>query len=336
MKVLYPLRQENIPENQRIVESKMEKLRKIADVDNSFHPKSKNAWIKKLKNTNVIVNVGHPWNWEEFLDAAPILGMIQNAYVGYGNINIPACTKRGILVCNIPEDMSEAVAQHTLALILDLSKKVTKIDKTIRKNRGWDPNFDRIGFELWEKTLGVIGLGNIGGRLAIKCRQAFNMRVLAYDPHLVQSAAQRYGAKLVDLTTLIEESDVISVNCYLTKTGSNPTHHLIGSKQFDKMKKTAIIVNASRGTVIDEKAMINALKKQKIFGAGLDVFEKEPLSPDNPLIDMENVVLTAHQASSAIEALIRTKLSAIENVIKFVQGQKPNFIRNIAALFVKK
>ncbi len=337
MKVLYPWPGGTPPEYRVLADPVMKRLKEIADVDNAPHPRTKEGWIAKLKDVNAAVNVGRIWNWGEFLDAAPNLGMVQNSFVGYDNIDVAACTKRGVLVCNIPEDMSEAVAQHAMALILNVSKKVTSVDRAIRRDRGWvRGKIDVVGFELWGKTLGILGLGNIGGRIAMKLREAFNMRVLAYDPFLVPSGAQRYGATLVNLPTLVKESDVISVNCLLTRTGPNPTYHLLGTKEFNMMKKTAVVVNTSRGAVIDEPAMIKALKEGKIAAAGLDVFETEPIDADNPLLDLDNVVLTAHQSSSSVEARIRTPASGMENVIRFVQGKNPLFVRNQAVLYAKK
>jgi len=315
----------------------MEKLKEIADVDNSPRPTTKEAWIEKLKDVNAVSSGGVPrdWTWDEILDAAPKLGLIQTASVGYDQIDVGACTKRGVLVCNVPEDMSEAVAQHAVALILDLSKKVTQVDRSIRKNRTWGRDTDRVGFELWGKTLGMIGLGNIGGRIAMKLREAFNMRVITYDPFLVPSGAQRYGATLVDLPTLLKESDVINVSVLLTQTGPHPTYHLLSTKEFDMMKKTAVLVNTARGKVIDEPAMIEALKEGKIAAAGLDVFETEPITTDNPLLDLDNVVLTAHQSSSTVEARIRTPVSAIENIMRYARGERPFYVRNPAALYAK-
>lgn len=333
MNILYPVPPTLPAEYRAAITPAMARLQQLANVDTTPHPTTKEEWLPKLKNVHVIVNIGRPWNWHEFLEAAPTLGMVQNAFVGYDNIDVEACTQRGVLVCNVPEDMSEAVAQHAMALILDVSRKVTQVDRSIRANRGWTPEVDRVGFELWGKTLGIIGLGNIGGRLAMKCRAAFNMRILAYDPFLVASGAQRYGATLVDLPTLIREADVISVHCFLTRTGPAPTYHLLGADEFRMMKPTAVIVNTSRGPVIDEEAMIQALTEGTIAAAGLDVFEIEPITADNPLLNLENVVLNAHQASSAIEARVRTPVSAIDNVIRYVEGQRPNFIRNPAALY---
>jgi lactate dehydrogenase-like 2-hydroxyacid dehydrogenase len=340
IKVYYPTFP--VPESLRELTLKanaaMEKLKGIADVDNSPRPTTKESWIEKLKDVNAISSGGYPrdWTWDEILDAAPKLRLIQTASVGYNQIDVDACTKRGVLVCNVPEDMSEAVAQHAVALILDLSKKVTQVDRSIRKNRTWGRDTDRVGFELWGKTLGMIGLGNIGGRIAMKLREAFNMRILAYDPFLVPSGAQRYGATLVDISTLLKESDVINVSVLLTRTGPHPTYHLLGTKEFDMMKKTAVLVNTARGAVIDEPAMIEALKEGKIAAAGLDVFETEPINADNPLLDMDNVVLTAHQSSSTREARIRTPVSAIENIMRLARGERPYYVRNPAALYAGK
>jgi phosphoglycerate dehydrogenase-like enzyme len=341
IKVYYPTYP--VPESMRELTVKasaaMARLKAIADVDDSPRPTTKEAWIEKLKDVNAISSGGFPrgWTWDEILNAAPKLGLIQTASVGYNHLDVIACTKRGVLVCNVPEDMSEAVAQHAIALILDVSKKVTSVDRAIRRDRGWTRGkIDVVGFELWGKTLGMIGLGNIGGRIAIKLRAAFNMRVIAYDPFLVPSGAQRYGATLVDLPTLLKESDVINVSVLLTRTGPNPTYHLLGAKEFDMMKKTAVLVNTARGAVIDEPAMIEALKEGKIAAAGLDVFETEPITADNQLLDLDNVVLTAHQSSSSREARIRTPVSAIENIMRYAQGKRPNFIRNPAAQYVKK
>lgn len=340
IKVYYPTFP--VPESLRALTLKanaaMEKLKEIADVDNSPRPTTKEAWNEKLKDVNAVSSGGVPrdWTWDEILDTAPKLKLIQTASVGYNQIDVDACTKRGVLVCNVPEDMSEAVAQHAVALILDLSKKVTQVDRSIRKNRTWGRDTDRVGFELWGKTLGMIGLGNIGGRIAMKLRGAFNMRVITYDPFLVPSGAQRYGATLVDLPTLLKESDVINVSVLLTQTGPHPTYHLLGAKEFDMMKKTAVLVNTARGAVIDEPAMIEALKEGKIAAAGLDVFETEPITADNPLLDLDNVVLTAHQSSSSVEARIRTPVSAIENIMRLARGERPYYIRNSAALYAKK
>jgi phosphoglycerate dehydrogenase-like enzyme len=318
----------------------MERLKQISNVDTSRHPsfkvEAKKEWTDRLKDVKVLGGMRSPWDWNEFLDLAPDLGLIQGSGIGYDQIDIDTCTNRGILVCNVAEIMSESVAQHAMALILDLSKKITLVDRIIRGTKDWASDPDRIGFEIWGKTLGVIGLGDIGGRLAQKCRTAFNMRVLAFDPYVLPARAQRYGATMVDLPTLLNESDVVAVSCYLTRKGPHPTFHLLGTEEFEMMKPTAVLVNIARGAVIDEPALIEALRKDKIAAAGLDVFEIEPLPPDSPLRDFNNVILTAHQSSSTIECRIKTPAAAIENIIRYIKGETLYWIVNKTLQFQRK
>jgi D-3-phosphoglycerate dehydrogenase len=332
VKILYPWPPSlEIPEEHRVMsDPAMKRLKKIAQVDTSQHPslerKNEEIWATRLQDAEVIGYLRRPWDWDEFLNLAPALRLIQGAGIGYDHIDVDACTQHGVIVCNVAEIMSESVAQHAMALILDLSKKITLADRRIRESQNWAKDRDRVGFELWGKTLGTIGLGGIGGRLAIKCRTAFNMRILAYDPYIRPSRAQRYGATLVDLPTLLRESDVIEVSCFLTRKGPHPTYHLLGEKEFNMVKPNAILVNIARGAVIDEVALIKALTENKISAAGLDVFETEPLPSNSPLRDLENVVLTAHQSSSTVECRIKTPAAAIENVIRYVQGKTPHWI----------
>lgn len=338
MKVLYPWPPSpDTPKEYRVLsDPAMERLQSVADVDVTRHPpftrQEKETWAARLKGVKVIGYMRRPWNWSEFLDLAPELRMIQGAGIGYDHIDVDACSKRNVMVCNVAEIMSESVAQHAMALILDLSKKITLADRRIRQNNNWAQDPDRVGFELWGKTLGIIGLGGIGGRLALKCRTAFNMHVLAYDPFTLSAGAQRYGATLVDLPTLLRESDVIEVSCFLTKKGPHPTYRLLGTQEFDMMKPTAIVVNIARGPVIDESSLIEALRQGKISAAGLDVFETEPLPSNSPLREFDNVVLTAHQSSSTIECRIKTPAAAIENVIRFSEGKPPLWVVNRSSL----
>lgn len=338
IKVLYPWppSPDTPKEHRGLSDPAMERLQRLADVDTARHPsftrQEKETWATRLKDVKVIGYMRRPWKWSEFLDLAPDLRMIQGAGIGYNHIDVDACSKHNVMVCNVAEIMSESVAQHAMALILDLSKKITLADRRIRQSNNWAKDPDRVGFELWGKTLGIIGIGGIGGRLAMKCRTAFNMRVLAYDPFTLQAGAQRYGATLVDLPTLLREADIIEVSCFLTRKGSHPTYHLLGKQEFDAMKPAAILVNIARGAVIDESSLIEALRQGKIAAAGLDVFETEPLPPDSPLREFDNVVLTAHQSSSTIECRIKTPAAAIENIIRFVEGKSPHWVVNRASL----
>jgi len=263
----------------------------------------------------------------EFLGQAKNLRMVQTPSIGYDGIDIEACTDHGVIVCNVVT-YSESVAQHTWALILNVSKHIAKADRVMRTG-GW-PDWPRnfFGIEIHGMTLGVIGLGDIGGRVALKGSLAFNMRVLAYDPFVYPARAQLYHAQLVDLEKLLRESDIISIHCPLTPS----TWHLISAEQLKLLKPTAILVNTARGAVIDEKALIEALEKEQLFGAGLDVFEEEPLSPASPLRRLENVILTPHLAYATKKAVSNTWIGAVGNILRYIKGENPNWILNPTVL----
>jgi D-3-phosphoglycerate dehydrogenase len=308
----------------------LEALRKVADVDTSPIPNEK-EWFARIKDVYVTMSPGIPFaRYRDFLNEAKELKMIQTASIGYNHIDIAACTEKGVVVCNVAEVMAESVAQHTWGLILDVSKNISRSDRVMRAG-GWRIE-NRYGIELYGKTLGLVGIGDIGGRVALKGKMAFGMRILAYDPYVLPARAQLYGAELVDLETLLKESDVISVHTPLT----TETQHLIGRKQFSLMKSTAIFVNTSRGPVVDEAALAEALEKKQFLGAGIDVFEQEPLSPTSPLRKMENIVLTPHTSSSTKEAFRNTYKGSVNNILRFVNGQRPNWVVNREVLMAKR
>lgn len=192
-------------------------------------PSSPEEWAGKVKHVNVIA--GPPKVGTNFLKECNNLELIQCFGIGYDYIDIPSCTSKGVIVCNVAEIYSEPVAQHAWALILDLSKKVTKADRLIRAGT-WQKE-DWMGLQLWGKTLGIIGLGDIGSRVALKGRLAFNMTILAFDPYLLSEKAQLFGAELVSLEEVMKRSDIIVVSVPLTPA----TLHMIGKKEFAMIKK---------------------------------------------------------------------------------------------------
>ncbi|MCV7089120.1 hydroxyacid dehydrogenase [Mycobacterium interjectum] len=219
-----------------------------------------------------------------------------SAGAGYDVIDVDACTRAGIAVCNNSGPGAEAVAEHALGFMLDLAKKITAADRTLRAG----PLRDRLvlrGTQLMGKTLGVIGLGAIGGRLVELCAP-FGMEILVFDPYLDQVNAQAHGARAVTLTEVLERSDFVQVTCPLT----SETEGLIGRAQFAAMKPTAFFITTARGLVHDEAALLDALASGGIAGAGLDVFHEEPPRHDNPLLQLDNVVATPHTAGITIEA----------------------------------
>jgi D-3-phosphoglycerate dehydrogenase len=217
--------------------------------------------------------------------------------VGYEQVDIDAATDNGILVMNVPTATTTSVAEHTVALIMACAKNIAKSDKRIR-NGGWLAM--DFGIELQNKTLGIIGFGRIGKEVA-KRMKAFEMTILVSSPHVTEDGAKEMGCKKVDLQTLLKESDVITIHTPLTKQ----TKRLIGEAEFDLMKDSAILVNTARGEVLDEKALIRALSHGRIRSAGLDVYEHEPIEKDNPLLTLENTVLTPHSAVMNQDAIAR-------------------------------
>ena len=219
-----------------------------------------------------------------------------SAGAGYDVIDVEACTRAGIAVCNNSGPGAEAVAEHALGFMLDLAKKITIADRALRTG----PLGDRLalrGSQLQGKTLGVIGLGAIGGRLVELCAP-FGMEVLAFDPYLDEVSADARGVQIVTLTELLQRSDFVQVTCPLT----SETEGLIGREQFEAMKPTAFFITTARGPVHDEAALYDTLVHGGIAGAGLDVFHEEPLRPDNPLLRLANVVATPHTAGITVEA----------------------------------
>ncbi|WP_374025346.1 hydroxyacid dehydrogenase [Mycobacterium sp. HNNTM2301] len=219
-----------------------------------------------------------------------------SAGAGYDVIDVDACTRAGVAVCNNSGPGAEAVAEHALGFMLDLAKKITVADRMLRAG----PLSDRMalrGSQLAGKTLGVIGLGAIGGRLVELCAP-FDMEVLVFDPYLDEVSAQARGVRVVALAELLERADFVQVTCPLT----SETEGLIGSEQFAAMKPSAFFITTARGPVHDEAALLEALTSGGIAGAGLDVFHQEPPRQDNPLLHIENVVATPHTAGITVEA----------------------------------
>jgi len=318
-----------VPWPSQHAESIIPHLEKLASVE-CYEPRNEAEWIKKIRDVHVLISPQVENVTEKIIYSGQRLEMIQVFNVGYENIDVEAAARKGVLVCNIAEINAESVAEMTWALILALSRHVVEADRSMRAGE-WrkTPYYssDFMGIELWEKTLGVIGLGAIGTRVALKGRLAFNMKILIYDPFVHPERAQIVGGKMVNLRTLLKKSDVISIHCPLTKQ----TYHLIGEDKLAIMKKSAILINTSRGAVIDEKALIECLKNRLIRGVGLDVYEEEPLSSDSPLRELDNVILTPHIAS-VTEVVDKIFEEGARNIIRFLKGQRPKRIVNPEAL----
>jgi lactate dehydrogenase-like 2-hydroxyacid dehydrogenase len=246
----------------------------------------------------------------ELLDAAPRLRVVSQMAVGYDNIDVAACTARGIPVGNTPGVLTETTADLAFALLMATARNVTAGDRAVRDGswRTWTPMW-LTGPDIHHATLGIVGMGRIGFEVARRA-MGFQMRLLYSDVARNEEAERQFGAMYVPLETLLRESDFISVHCLL----SAETRHLIGAEQFALMRPTAIFVNTSRGGVVDQAAMTAALQDRRIAGAGLDVFEVEPLPATDPLLKLDNVVLLPHIASASVATRTKMAVLAAENL----------------------
>jgi D-3-phosphoglycerate dehydrogenase / 2-oxoglutarate reductase len=245
-----------------------------------------------------------------------------SAGAGYDVIDVDACTRAGVLVCNNSGPGAEAVAEHALGFMLDLAKKITRSDRVLRSGMLGDRLTLR-GSQLLGKTLGVVGLGAIGSRLVELCAP-FGMEVLVFDPYVDELTAQVRGVRLVALRELVERSDFVQVTCPLTAE----TEGLIGGAEFAAMKPTAFFITTARGPVHDERALLDAVVNGEIAGAGLDVFHEEPPRADNPLLELDNVVATPHTAGITVEAVRDIAVATATQWQTIFEGRMPPRLLN--------
>ncbi len=255
----------------------------------------------------------------EVMEAGRHLRIVANCAVGYDNIDLDEARKRGILVTNTPGVLTETTADLTWALILAAARKIPQADRFTRKRRfkGWELDLF-LGQEIGGKRLGIIGMGRIGRAVARRAH-AFRMEVVYFDPHrLAPEQEKASGAAFLPLDELLETSDIVSIHASLNPT----TFHLLSAEKLGLMKKTAILVNAARGPIIDEEALAEALARHDIWAAGLDVYEKEP-AIHSQLLKLQNVVLLPHIGSATTETRLRMAMTAVRNLIQGLRGERP-------------
>jgi glyoxylate reductase len=251
--------------------------------------------------------------------STPGIKIVSNVAVGYDNIDVAAATAHKVMVTNTPGVLDDATADFAFTLIMATARRIIEADSFTRQGRfrGWAIDM-MLGADVYGATLGLIGVGRIGRGVAHRAK-GFNMRVLYYDPNpLPPDAEQQLGAARVGIGRLLAESDFVSVHVPLTQE----THHLLSTPQFDQMKRTAILINTSRGPVIDEAALVQALQTKKIAGAGLDVYEREPAVHPG-LIPMPNVILAPHIASATVRTRSEMSAMAARNMATAVRGGRP-------------
>jgi len=252
-------------------------------------------------------------------------GLIR-AGIGYDSIDVDAATARGILVANVPDYCLEDVAEHALALLMAALRQLGRQDRALREGI-WKRELARPTRRLRGQTLGLLGFGQIARSLAEKVR-GMGPQVIAYDPFVSVDVAESYGVSLVDLDELLQRADIISVHVPL-----NPkTHYLLGEREFSLLKPGAVLINTSRGPVVDEAALVTALQDGKLQAAGLDVFEEEPLPAGSPLCQMDNVTLTPHSAAYSEDAVDDLYRGACQAAIEIVSGRTPGGAVNIDSI----
>jgi len=288
-------------------------------------PLSKQQLIEKVCDVRGLICLLTDTVDEEVIKSAPRLKVISNVAAGFNNIDISAADKRGIIVTNTPDVLTETTADLAFALLISAARRVVEADKFTRqqKYKGWELMQPHMGMDIRGKVLGIAGMGRVGLALAKSAMLGFNMKIIYYDAvHCKEIDV--LGGRLVTFAELLRESDFISVHVPLTAE----TKHMFGEKEFAKMKPNAIIVNTSRGPVIDEQALADALKNDCIGGAGIDVYEFEP-EINLDLLKMEkNVVLAPHIGSATIETRIRMSVMAAQNMACALKGEiPPNLVK---------
>ena len=255
----------------------------------------------------------------ELLDKAPKLKVVSNCAVGFDNIDIKAATEHGIIVGNTPGVLTDTTADFAFALILAAARRVAEGDRLVRagKWKTWGPMI-LLGPDVHDATLGILGLGRIGSAIARRAK-GFNMKLLYHDVIRNKQAEDEFGIRFVDMDTLLADSDFITLHTNLTPQ----THHMIGPNQFERMKRTAVLVNTSRGPIVDNMALYEALKTGKIAYAALDVTDPEPLPANHPLLTLENVIVAPHIASASVATRTKMGLMAADNLIAGLKGEMP-------------
>ena len=296
-------------------------LRKDYDVQffHNIDPEKDDTFLKTLRETDGIIGVDFPAT-NKLLDQAPKLKIISNISVGYNNLNLTELTKRKIMATNTPGILDDTVADMAMGLILSTARRMPELDQYVKKGQ-WTQSLpaEYYGIDVHHKTLGMIGMGRIGSAIAQRAHHGFQMDILYHSRTRKPDAEKNFQAVYKDLDHLLEQSDFVCLITPLTEE----TKGMIGKKQFQRMKESAIFINVSRGQTIVEQDLIEALKNKEILAAGLDVFEEEPTDPHNELLKMSNVVTLPHIGSSTYETELQMSKLAMKNLTAGLNGESP-------------
>lgn len=262
---------------------------------------------------------------KELLELAPNLKIVSNVSVGYDNLDLPEMTKRKIMATNTPGVLTDTVADAVVGMLIASARRIPELDRFVKEGR-WKEylQLDQFGIDVHHKKIGIIGMGAIGQAVAKRCHYGFDMKILYYNRSRKPEVENRYGAVFHNLEDLLKESDFV----VLMIPSSRETKHFIRTEHFKQMKTSAIFVNASRGMNIDEHALYNALKNNEILAAALDVFEKEPVGNDNPLLSLQNVITLPHLGAATIENELAMSRLAQQNLVRGLNNEIPPNIIN--------
>ena len=305
----------------RLPEAALAPLRTCGEVQvwESDHAIPRETLLQEIIDTVALLGMVTERIDDDLLDHAPQLKLVANMAVGYDNVDVPALTRRGVVLTNTPGVLTETTADLTFALMLGIARRIGEGDRRVRAGQWpvWSP-FVFLGTDVHHATLGIIGLGRIGIEVAKRAR-GFDMRVLYHNRSQNKDAEEQLGCTRVDMDTLLSESDFVVV---LVPLGPQ-THRLISAPQLKKMKPTAFLVNAARGPIVDAPALYAALRDNVIAGAALDVTDPEPLPADDPLLTLDNCLIVPHVGSASIATRTRMATLAAENIAAFLSGRRP-------------
>jgi glyoxylate reductase len=304
-----------------LIGTALDRLRQAADVEvwPDADPPPPDALLDAAKRSDGLLTMITDRVDRALLDAAPSLRVVSQLAVGYDNIDVEAATEKGVLVCNTPGVLTDATADLAFALMLGQARRLPEADEALREGRWglWSPTF-MLGHDLRDKTLGIVGLGAIGTAIAERAK-GFRMRLVYWSRSRKPEVEQALGIEYRDLPALLGESDYVQITVALTEE----TKGLIGAEQLSQMKPDAVLINTARGPIVDQTALYDAVKAGRIGGAALDVFEKEPIPTDDPLLALPNVVVSPHLGSATIETRQRMADLAVDNLLAYFQGTPP-------------
>ena len=300
-----------------------EKLRELAVVKTARNESGKELGQELRDATAVIIDADTNIS-QTVIEEMKRCRIVVTASVGFDHIDLKAASSKGIYVSNVPGYCAEEVADHTIGLMIAVTRKILILNKSTRAGKWDDWQAAEPVFRLRDRTLGIVGLGRIGTAVSLRAK-ALGLNVIAYDPYIPIGRDTSVGVKSVKFDFLLRESDIISMHAPLT----DETRHMIGSGEFEKMKHGVFIINTARGALIDPKALVDSLHSGKVAGAGLDVFEKEPPDPDDPFLGMDTVVVTPHTGFLSTESQRDRQIMAVDEVERILRNERPRSALNL-------